>query len=62
MDGIRRRDLKGDNCLGRRHLIETQDRASVFGAGNIRIEPYWDAIRDDPGFKALLAKPPEPAK
>ena len=43
-----------------RHLIATQDRASVFGEGNIRLEPYWDAIREDPGFKAVLANPPEP--
>jgi TolB-like protein/Flp pilus assembly protein TadD len=41
-----------------RHLLEMQDRASVFGIGNLRVEPYWDAIREDPGFKALLANPP----
>ena len=41
-----------------RHLTETLDRASMFGVGNMRIEPYWDSIREDPGFKALLARPP----
>ena len=40
-----------------RHLAETLDSASVFGVGNMRVEPYWDSIRDDPGFKALLANP-----
>jgi TolB-like protein len=45
-----------------RHLLETQDRASVFGTGNMRVEPYWDGIREDPGFKSLLANPPEAAR
>jgi tetratricopeptide (TPR) repeat protein len=40
-----------------RHLVDTSDEASVFGTGNMRVEPYWDTIRDDAGFQALLAAP-----
>jgi tetratricopeptide (TPR) repeat protein len=38
-----------------RHLVQTP--ASLLSVENLRLEPFWDDIRDDPGFKALLATP-----
>lgn len=29
--------------------------ASMLSANNLHLEPYWDLLRDDPTFKALLA-------
>jgi TolB-like protein len=42
-----------------RHLVQT--RAAQLSAQNLRIDPAWDAIRDDAAFKALLAAPPRAA-
>ncbi len=39
-----------------RHLVQT--RAAQLSVENLRIDPVWDGIRDDPGFQALLANPP----
>ena len=36
-----------------RRLLKTP--ASMLSANNLRLEPYWDLLRDDPTFKALLA-------
>ena len=36
-----------------RHLLQTP--AAVISVNNLRNEPYWDLLRDDPGFKALIA-------
>lgn len=36
-----------------RRLLKTP--ASMLSANNLRLEPYWDLLRDDPAFKALLA-------
>jgi TolB-like protein len=38
-----------------RHLVQTP--ISLLSVENLRNEPFWDGIRDDPGFKALLATP-----
>jgi len=38
-----------------RHLLQTP--SALLSAENLRIDPAWDDIRDDPGFKALLASP-----
>jgi TolB-like protein len=35
-----------------RHLLQTP--ASLMSAENLRFEPFWDPIRNDPGFQALL--------
>ena len=39
-----------------KHLI--QEPASLMGTGNLRIEPFWDPIRSDPQFQALLQPAP----
>ncbi len=39
-----------------RHLLQTP--VATLTAQNLRVEPYWDALRDDPGFKALVATSP----
>ena len=36
-----------------RHLLKTP--AAMLSAQNLRIEPYWDPLRNDAGFKALVA-------
>ncbi|MBC7655651.1 MAG: hypothetical protein H7147_00580 [Frankiaceae bacterium] len=36
-----------------RHLLQTP--AAFTSAINLRNEPYWDPLRNDPGFKALIA-------
>jgi TolB-like protein/Flp pilus assembly protein TadD len=38
-----------------RHALQVP--ASATSIENLRFEPYWDNIRDDPGFQALLATP-----
>ena len=37
-----------------RHLVDMHAKASVFDVGNLRIEPYWDGLREDPRFQALV--------
>ena len=37
-----------------RHLLRTP--ASLISAENLRNEPFWDAIRDDPRFQALIGR------
>jgi serine/threonine-protein kinase len=39
-----------------RHLVST--RAAQFSVANLKLDPAWDPIREDPAFKALLAAPP----
>ncbi len=39
-----------------RHLVQTP--VSLLSVENLRVEPFWDDIRTDPGFKALLDTPP----
>jgi TolB-like protein len=41
-----------------RHLVQTP--VSLLSVENLRVEPFWDDIRNDPAFKALLATPPRP--
>jgi TolB-like protein/Flp pilus assembly protein TadD len=38
-----------------RHLLGTM--TALLSVHNLRFDPAWDDIRDDPGFKALLAAP-----
>ena len=38
-----------------RHLLQTH--GSLISAENLRFDPGWDALRNDPAFKALLAAP-----
>jgi TolB-like protein/Flp pilus assembly protein TadD len=40
------------------HLVRT--RAAQISVENLRLDPAWDPIREDAGFKALLANPPTP--
>jgi TolB-like protein len=41
-----------------RHILQTP--ASQMSAQNLRFEPFWDALRRDPGFQALLEAAPAP--
>jgi serine/threonine-protein kinase len=40
------------------HLVQT--RAAQVSVENLKLDPAWDPIREDPAFKALLANPPPP--
>jgi len=40
------------------HLVQT--RAAQISVENLKLDPAWDPIREDPSFKALLANPPPP--
>jgi hypothetical protein len=39
-----------------RHLVQT--RAAQISVENLKQDPAWDPIREDPAFKALIASPP----
>ena len=41
-----------------KHLV--QEPASLMSTENLRFEPFWDPIRNDPGFQALLKEGTKP--